>query len=346
MKALFFVLLLLAAGCALEDPDSTEKVTEAGKKGIGIVVEDFQPSSGSSFSGREPVTVTLSSVVSEEAFIREFSVNPAVDYTLEQQDGNRVVITPSEDWRERTVYRFTLSDESFFLYVAGNVVPPEIVFSAVAYNDGEEFPVISENLDSMQKDDVLLLRFSAPPVKESAAESLVIEPSDNYLKLWPDDRTMVIIPEKGWKCGAGYRLEHESVCLDFTPDVPYLELKEIRGPTSDGFPVTVFERSRPVNINSDGTYTLGFVFSRDFRSRKEKESAYSGLSLSPFFPAGVNTPSVSSVRWFNDNILQLDFRGLVPGTWYDLRLRGGENGIVNAEGCFPEEDISLVLITG
>lgn len=346
MKTFLFVFILFGMGCALEEPESPEESAQTEEKRGSIAVVDFQPASGSTFSGRDPVTVTLSASVSEEDFIREFSVNPAVDYSLEWHDGNKVVITPSEDWKERTVCRFTLSDESFFLYVPGNVVPPEIVFSAVAYNDGKDFPVISENLDSMRKNDVLLVRFSDTPVKEDAAESVVIEPSDNYLKLWPDDRTMAIIPENGWKCGTEYMLEHESVCLEFTPDIPRLELTEIQGPASDGFPVTVFDRSSPVYINSDGTYTLTFVFSRSFLSREEKESAYSGLSLSPFFPAGISTPSVSSVHWIGDNIMKLDFRGLTSGTWYDLRLRGGENGIVNAEGCFPEEDISLVLITG
>ncbi len=347
MRIILCLMLLLIISCSFEERDYPEEKKETAEEKRKLSVLSFSPAPGSSISGTEPVVAVFSGIVSEKDFTENFSMEPSAEFTVRWRDGNRSVeIIPDDCWERRTVLKFRFFDEDFILYGKGAAHPSEIIYAAVALNDGKDFPVLSENLDTMRHDDALLLRFSHVESKSETENALVFDPAVDFRSLWHGEKTLVLILEAGWKCGEKYRVSHEGKTFVFSPDIPFLELDEIRGAAADGFPVSVYDRSTPLSVETDGTYTFGFIFGSEFRTAAEKENVFENISLKSVFPPDAGNPAVNSVRWITDRSLQIGYRGFSQGgTWYEMRLQGGENGICNSGGSFLKEDISLVLIT-
>ncbi|MDR1177305.1 MAG: Ig-like domain-containing protein, partial [Spirochaetaceae bacterium] len=198
--------------------------------------------------------------------------------------------------------------------------------------------------------------------KESVLRSLRCEPGLTGRTELLDNKTIVFIPEQEWARETIYTLIVSKDTQDlsglklgedykvfFTPDLPYLDLRFI---AID--PYAPFTGAELVNGNclrvslSDPLVlrlTLGFSLEL---SADAVRSAFSRISLSPFFPPNLPAVALRSVSMESSDALSLEWEGLLSGGsgtghYYRLFIPGGKSGVHNGSSAFFREDRYLYI---
>jgi hypothetical protein len=65
-----------------------------------------------------------------------------------------------------------------------------------------------------------------------------------------------------------------------------------------------------------------------------------------YFPGTLKPVSLRSAHWWSDDLLDLDFEGIEPGTseahYYRLTIPGGR-GVTNGRGSYFKENLSFII---
>jgi hypothetical protein len=140
--------------------------------------------------------------------------------------------------------------------------------------------------------------------------------------------TLVISGEAKDYSGLTMEREYRSF---FTPDIPYLTL--------------LYHEEGKLSM-PDKILKIRLRFSLPFSSQARIDTLLA-LRFEPYFPGTLNPVSLRSARWWSEDLLDLEFDGIEPGTeephYYRLRIPGGREGITNGRGSYLKETLSIFI---
>jgi hypothetical protein len=128
---------------------------------------------------------------------------------------------------------------------------------------------------------------------------------------------------------SGLKMEADYLSY-FTPDIPYLNL--------------LYHEEGQLSL-PDGILTIRLRFSLPFTAAAKADMVTS-VRFEPYFPGILKPVSLRSAHWWSDDLLDLDFEGIEPGTdephYYRLSIPGGR-GVTNGRGSYFKEDLTFII---
>ena len=151
-------------------------------------------------------------------------------------------------------------------------------------------------------------------------------------------------------CSESSVMMEDDFSVSFTADIPVLRLDTLECISTDGFVLTDYDNSTPVDlpvkIPSPYDLLFRFSFSEPFPSVTEKQGVQEGISFYEIFSGG-GSPRPGLFAWESDTTLTALYSGFyadsVSEYYHVLELKGGNGGISNENGGHLEEDISQLF---
>ncbi|GEM_PF-3304853 len=361
--------------------------------GSRLALVEVLPHAGAVIATEDPITLGFSRAVTPESFNAALTISPAIEFELSwNAESTRVELAPKDAWEHYQTYRISLSgtvatpDRERIIggtelryYVTEDVVPPFVTRVAPALASWEDgFPALAlpdpggdtndtvcspDEMPALSRDDAIRIEFSKPMDHSRTEAAVALEPQVALRRVWPDEATLVLIPQSPWRPAGAYELTISSAAVDrfgnrltqscrkrLRREDGALEVIEIDGHPSD----SDFPLSAPFSAHTAASFSLGFYpyeyrfrlrFNQPFRSDATKQRAQDSVRIRALFPSGAAQPVRVGTAWAGDTELTITYRAFEPGEadaprYYQLLV---PQSLESSSGNTPEHEVRQLL---
>ncbi|MFQ3620778.1 MAG: Ig-like domain-containing protein [Spirochaetales bacterium] len=349
-----------------------------------LYIKEISPARGEVIYPTTPISLTFNRSVNPVSFKESLSFSPSTPTQFEwDATYTKLRLIPEPGWQDKTVYNLNLSnaltDEegmplgytwSYSFLVQLDTNSPRVVSVEAALKDGETFPALGTDLNSLLKPtDALRITFSEPMEPQKTKNAVRLEPNLAGTWVWLSENVLVFLPNAFFEAGVTYSLSIGNTAEDtsgnrlynyptlyFTPAVSFLEVETHLLQDNYNLNASTMNTSVPLVLTlfppNWSEYTFRFIFSgASFLTAEEKLKAQEALQITCLFPPFAPSPYPIGYSWVGGNQLSVTFTGFSPAGqsqeyYYLLTIKGGQGGLKTDTGIALKEDLKQLFITG
>ncbi|MBN2617088.1 MAG: hypothetical protein JXR64_02110 [Spirochaetales bacterium] len=328
-----------------------------------LEITQFSPQTNSSIDVYKNLEFNFNIPADPKEFESEFSISPALDVDFNwSNDYCYLSITPKTKWDIYTLYKWKyLEDKGNFL-TQSNLIKPVVEELSWGKFINNEFQSYSQNLNGLEYNSALKIKFNNPIDEKSFLSSFSIEPTIDGEFLQYSSSTWIFNPSEFWEQKQEYKLIISKELQDiygnyiledystyFNPVITPISIKKIgiNNNIDPGIVITDFAETMPKKVligNPPGSdlYITIELESTGILETNYKEILLSSISLNGDFPK-TTIPQLTLVNWISKTKLLLHYEGLLSGgsnPWdsqtYLLNIQKGD---------FIDEEYNIIFYT-
>ncbi|MDC7235567.1 MAG: hypothetical protein PQJ58_20250 [Spirochaetales bacterium] len=340
------------------------------------VTESF-PHLGGRLNVKDTLVIHFNQPFDPASLDDALKLSPSEEFDLNCSGDNRILeIIPEEGWANLQNYRLRidgtlnsmngdplLPEWELPFFVENSVSIPEVrACGSCSRNRMEDFPWVSDNLDTLLESQGIRIRFSEAMDRDSCEGAFSIEPPLAGDFFWTEG-DLVFLPDSGFQSGQSFRLQISTraestggiametpYVRDFSPFIEAVELITLECSSAEGFELSTFSTTEAVDLPVEAPYPsellFHFTFSVPFSADSEKQAVQDALSFYEVFGSG-SSPAAGMYSWSSDFRMTVLFSGFAPEPereqYFLMTLAGGPGGISNSKGSVMKQTVSQLF---